>query len=692
MAEEGMWPPSLINQAIFEQMKAKGFLLTPESIYSTGQPSLKDAVVLFGRGCTAEIISSQSLLLTNHHCGFGQIQSHSTLQNDYLKNGFWAKNQAEELPNPGLTVQIMVKMEEVTNRLEEGILPESDSKTRLQRMEANQKKILAEATAGTHYKAQIRPFFGGLQQWILVYEVFEDIRLVGAPPSSIGKFGGDTDNWVWPRHTGDFCLFRIYAGKDNKPAPYSKDNVPYKPKKFLPVSTAGVKEGDFTMVLGYPGRTMEYLPSYALEVLTEISNPRKIDLRTKRLDIINNAMHSSDALRIKYAATQADIANAWKKWKGEMLGLGKSNAIARKQELEERYRRFFEKREDGKDFLKALDNLKAAYEKQKSLIIPASYQGEAVMANDLFSIVLQCRSLIQRGIKLPEAEAVKKLNEFKANARYIWKDADAGVERKLFRVCMEAYRRDIPDAMHHPDFLNFVKENPLESDQFTKTYFDGGKWFDSSFVWKVAQKNLKGDSSLFEKNPTWKLLRVLNQQFQNEYNPQYQKIMGDMERNQQVFFTGLMKLQSEKTFYPDANQTFRVAFGNVMGYEPADGVSYTFQTTTAGIMQKADTELDFMLEEPLKKKFAEQNLLKPVPVAFVASNHSTGGNSGSPVLNARGELIGVNFDRVWEGTMSDYFFDSRICRNITCDIRYILWVIEQVGQSPRLTREMDLRL
>ncbi len=689
--EEGMWPPPLINQAIFEQMKAKGFLLTPESIYSTTQPSLKDAVVLFGRGCTAEIISSQSLLLTNHHCGFGQIQSHSTLQNDYLKNGYWAKNQADELPNPGLTVQIMVRMEDVTARLEEGITPGMDSKTRSQMAESNQKKIMAEATAGTHYKAQIRPFFGGLQQWILVYEVFEDIRLVGAPPGSIGKFGGDTDNWVWPRHTGDFSLFRIYAGKDNKPAPYSKDNVPYRPKKYLPVSTAGVKEGDFTMVLGFPGRTMEYLPSYALEVLTEISNPRKIDLRTKRLDIINNAMRSSDALRIKYAATQADIANAWKKWKGELLGLGKSNAIVRKQELEERYRRFFEKREDGKAFTAALDNLKAAYEKQKSLIIPASYQGEAVMANDLFSIVLQCKSLITRGNKLSETEFSKKLNEFKAGTRYVWKDADAGVERALFRVCMEAYRNDIPDAMHHPDFLKFVRENPIENDQFTKTFFDGGKWFDSVYVWKTAEKNLKGDSAMFEKNPTWKLLRVLNQQFQQVYNPQIQKIMSELETNQQIFFTGLMKLQSEKTFYPDANQTFRVAFGNVSGYQPMDGVKYTFQTSTEGIMQKADTELDFMLEEGLKKKFSDQNGKKAVPVAFVASNHSTGGNSGSPVLNARGELIGVNFDRVWEGTMSDYFFDSRICRNITCDIRYILWVIENVGETPRLTREMELK-
>jgi hypothetical protein len=690
-AEEGMWPPSLINQAIFEQMKAKGFLLTPESIYSTSQPSLKDAVVLFGRGCTAEIISSQSLLLTNHHCGFGQIQSHSTLQNDYLKNGFWAKNQSEELPNPGLTVQILVKMEDVTAKLEEGILPAMDAKARALKAEANQKKILAEATTGTHYKAQIRPFFGGLQQWILVYEVFEDVRLVGAPPSSIGKFGGDTDNWVWPRHTGDFCLFRIYAGKDNKPAPYSKDNVPYSPKKFLPVSTAGVKEGDFTMILGYPGRTMEYLPSYALEVVSQVANPKKIALRTSRLEIINRAMQSSNALRIKYAANQADIANAWKKWKGELLGLGKANAIAQKQELEARYRSFFAQKEDGQLFLQALEKLKAAYEKQKSIIIPASYQSEAVGANGFFSIVAQCKGLVQRGKKLPEVEMAKKLGNFKNVARYVWKDMDAKIERQLFQVCMEAYWKDIPENMHHPDFLKFVKENPLETDKFSQSFFDNGKWFDSSYVWKVAEKNLKGDSALFEKNPSWKLLQVLNEQFQKIYKPQSQKILDELEINQQIFFTGLMKMQSEKTFYPDANQTFRVAFGNVSGYQPMDGVKYTYHTNTLGIMQKADTELDFMLEEGLKKTFQSQNEKKPVPVAFIASNHSTGGNSGSPVLNAKGELIGVNFDRVWEGTMSDYFFDSRICRNITCDIRYILWVIENVGQVPQLTRELELR-
>ncbi len=694
-ADEGMWPPMLINSAIFEQMKAKGFLLTPESIYSTTNPSLKDAVVLFGRGCTAEIISNQGLLLTNHHCGHGQIQSHSTIQNDYLQNGFWAKNKQEELANPGLTISILVRMEDVTQQCEAGITPAMNPKEKSDLFAANVKKVAAKSTEGTHYQAQIRPFFGGLQQWLLVYETFQDIRLVGAPPSSIGKFGGDTDNWVWPRHTGDFCLFRIYAGKDNKPAAYSPDNVPYVPKKYLPVSTTGIKEGDFTMIVGYPGRTNEYLPSYALELVTKVSNPKKIALRTKRLDIINEAMRSSQLNRIKYSSTQADIANAWKKWQGESLGMMKADAIASKQKTEERYRAFFsQKGEEGKPYLDALEELKNGYAQLTKQSIPAQYQGEAVTANDVYAIVNTAEKLLVRNPKqMDDATRAKKLEDFKAIVRSVWKDTDPAVERALFEVTMSAYRMDIPDYMHSGSFLKMLEKNPLDKGQFVKAYFDEGKWFDSVYVWKLAGKVLKGDSSSLLKNPTWQLFHTLDQQFNSVFLPAYQKINGGLEKSQQTFFTGLMEMEKSKTFYPDANSTFRVAFGNVAGYTAKDGVKYDWQTHTTGISEKADTELDFMMDPSLKKKFADQNASKqgPVPVAFIASNHSTGGNSGSPVLNAKGELIGVNFDRVWEGTMSDYYFDSRICRNITCDIRYILWVIENVGNSQHLVKEMELR-
>jgi hypothetical protein len=693
-ADEGMWPPSLINSAIFEQMKAKGFLLTPEAIYSTTQPSLKDAVVLFGRGCTAEIISNQGLILTNHHCGHSQIQSHSSIEHDYLQNGFWAKNQKEELANPGLSVSILVRMEDVTNQAIEGISPTLSDKEKNTAIDANLKKIGAKAIAGTHYQYQIKPFFGGLQQWMIVYETFTDIRLVGAPPSSIGKFGGDTDNWVWPRHTGDFSLFRIYAGKDNKPATYSPDNQPYTPKKFLPISTTGIKEGDFTMVVGYPGRTNEYLPSFALEVVTQVINPKKIALRTKRLDVINAAMKSSQEKRIKYASTQADIANAWKKWQGESLGMAKADAIGSKRKVEERYKTYFSgKGQEGKMYLDALENLKSGYEKMRTLRIPAEYQSEAVLVNDFFSIIKFTKTLYQKDPKQDPKLKAKQLEDYKASIRYIWKDTDVEVERALFKVYMEAYRKDIPDQMHAPEFLEMVAKFPIESGQFQKEFFDKGKWFDSTAVWKIASKVLKGDSNILVKSNAYKLMKVLQDQYIKTFSPAFLQVATSLEINNQIFFNGLMEMEKTRQFYPDANQTFRVAFGNVAGYKPKDGVQYTWQSTTAGILEKADTEFDFMLENGLKEKYKTQNNSKegPVPVAFIASNHSTGGNSGSPVLNAKGELIGVNFDRVWEGTMSDYYFDSRICRNITCDIGYVLWVIDKVGDSKHLVKEMDLR-
>lgn len=687
IADEGMWPPSFIKGAIYEQMKAKGFKLGPESIYSTDQPSLKDAIVLFGRGCTGEIISNQGLVLTNHHCGFGQIQSHSSVEKDYLKDGFWAKTKAEELPNPGLTVSILVRMEDVTPQSMAGVLPNQSAKERAQIQEANIKKITAEATKGTHYSAQVKPFFGGIQQWLLVYETFSDIRLVGAPPSSIGKFGGDTDNWVWPRHTGDFSLFRIYAGKDNKPAAYAPDNQPYAPKKYLPIATSGIKEGDFTMIVGYPGRTMEYLPSFALELVTQVVNPKKINLRTQRLNRINDAMRSSDANRIRYASTQADIANAWKKWKGELLGMAKADAIGAKRNTEARYKAFFQGRgEDGKLYLQALTDLEKGYQQLREYTIPAQYFQEAVMANEVFVMV----SATKRFWK-DKSDAATRLTNYKNTMRSLWKDCDPAVEQDLFTITMKAYKDDIPAPYHAAEFIQMEQKHPLASGRFAAEYFQKGKWFDSTSVWKMAEKLIKGDSAAFKNNPTVKLYEVVLRQFNQEILPRYQKANQQVEEAQQLFFAGLTQLDTEKVFYPDANQTFRIAFGQVAGYLPQDGVRYGWQTTTAGIMEKADTEYDFMLEPGLKAKFNEQNKSKegPVPVAFIASNHSTGGNSGSPVLNANGELIGVNFDRVWEGTMSDYFFDSRICRNITCDIRYIIWVIEKVGNSPHLTAEMQ---
>lgn len=688
-ADEGMWPPSLLNSELFRKMKEMGFQLTPEALYSVDQPSIKDAVVLFGRGCTGEIISSQGLVLTNHHCGFGQIQNHSSIENDYLKNGFWAGSMAEELPNPGLTVSILVRMEDVTQQIMEGTSAELGPKEKEMKMAVNARSCAEKATAGTHYQAQIRPFFGGIQQWLLVYETFTDVRLVGAPPGSIGKFGGDTDNWVWPRHTGDFSLFRIYAGKDNKPAAYSKDNVPYKPRTYLPVSTAGVREGDFTMLIGYPGRTSEYLPSFALRLVSETVNPKKISLRTQRLEVINSAMKASDINRIRYADKQADIANAWKKWQGEILGMAKANAVGKKEETEARYRGYYTAiGQDGKKFLDALENLRLEYRVMERLTLPAQYQGEAVQAVSMFGLVSLSEQLLKR-CRTASPEARKQaLSEYQQAVRALWKDCDPLVERQLFAVCMGAYNRDLPRDLQPFDFLEMLERKPFKNDAFVQEYFDRSEWFDSLSVWKVAAKLAQGDSSDLRKNPGYRLWKVLNSNYTENIMPKYQAAAAVLEENQKIFFKGLTSMDKEKAFYPDANQTFRIAFGKVAGYAPADGARYACSTTTAGILEKSGTADDFQMSPDLEARF--RKLSEPLPVAFIASNHSTGGNSGSPVLNGKGELIGLNFDRVWEGTMSDYFFDSRICRNISCDIRYILWVIEEVGGCKRLVREMEI--
>ena len=690
-ADEGMWPPSLLNAALFQKMKDMGLQLSPEALYSVSQPSLKDAVVLFGRGCTGEIISSQGLVLTNHHCGFGQIQSHSSVEHDYLKDGFWAKSRSEELPNPGLTVSILVKMEDVSSTLNEGITPAMTPAEKEARLAANTRACLEKATSGTHYQAQIRPFFGGIQQWILVYETFTDVRLVGAPPGSIGKFGGDTDNWVWPRHTGDFSLFRIYAGKDNKPAPYSKDNVPYTPKKYLPVSTAGIREGDFTMLIGYPGRTSEYLPSFALDQVCHVVNPKKIALRTKKLDIINAAMKAGTVNRIRYADAQASLANAWKKWQGEVLGMTRADAIRKKEETEDRYRAYFSTLgSEGKVYLDALENLRLAYKEMNRLILPAQYQNEAINSQNLFAIISLSKSLLQKSMKAATAEEKNKvLQDYRASVRSIWKDSDPTVERELFTVSMKAFHQDLPKDLQAFDFQEMLDKDPLETGAFTRAIFDKSACFDSAKVWAMAEKLNRGDSSLLKKNPAYKLWKSLNEQYFGITLPQYQQVSSLMEENQKVFFRGLMEMDKNRLFYPDANQTFRIAFGKVAPYQPADGVRYGFSTSTAGILEKAGTADDFVMDPALEKKF--RSLSTPQPVAFIASNHSTGGNSGSPVINGKGELIGLNFDRVWEGTMSDYFFDSRICRNVSCDIRYILWVVENVGESPHLIREMELK-
>lgn len=651
-ADEGMWLPSRIEQRI-KDMQEKGFKLTARDIYDINNASLKDAIVHFGGGCTGEMISDKGLLITNHHCGFGQIQSHSSLEHDYLKDGFWAMKMDEELPNPGLKVSFLQYMKDVTDQVLKGYDPKMTEVERVALVEKNSGEIEAKAVAeGKKFRARVTPLYYGNQYFLFVYQDFTDVRLVGAPPSSIGKFGGDTDNWMWPRHTGDFSLFRVYAGPDNQPADYSKDNVPYKPKKSLKINASGIGEGSFTLVYGFPGTTNEYLMSDAVKYIAEISNPHKINLRTLRLNIQNREMAKDPAVRIQYASKNASVANAWKKWQGEMKGIVKMNTIANKQAFEKDFARWAE----GKPGYEGLtEKLHELYGSIEELALVSDYQKEAINAVELVNFAGRGRS----------------------NPDKFYKDYYMPIDKASFIVLYNEYNKNVPDKYKSSYFKKKLKE-----------YGSIEKWADKIFTatpdLALAEELYKETNNYFNSNIK-PLLDSVNQEITLLYRTYMQ---GQMEYNKAS--------RGTKVFYPDANSTLRVAYGHVKGYSPADAVYYTPVSTIEGIMQKDNPDIyDYDIPQKLRdlyaaKDYGKWNFNGTVPVAFIATNHTSGGNSGSPVLDANGHLIGVNFDRVWEGTMSDVVFDPQVCRNIALDIRYALFIIDRLAGAQHLIDEMDI--
>ncbi|MBQ8864299.1 MAG: S46 family peptidase [Rikenellaceae bacterium] len=661
-ADEGMWLPSQIGQRI-KDMKAKGFKLSADDIYNEDGTSLKDAIVLFGTGCTGEMVSPDGLLLTNHHCGYGAIQQHSSVEHDYLTNGFWAMNRDEELPNPGLTVTFLERMEDVTARVEAGEKPAD---------------IAKQASQGGKYSVRVEPLYYGNQYMMYISKVYRDVRLVGAPPSAVGKFGGDTDNWMWPRHTGDFSVFRVYADANGEPADYSKDNVPLKPKRYFKISTKGADEGDFTFVYGFPGTTQEYLISDAVAYTLNRANPTKIALRTMRLNVIKEASEADPKVRIQYAAKQARIANAWKKWQGESLGLGRLGTIATKQAYEAEFQRWAN---DKPEYAHLLDSMRTAYARHEDDFFRREFTAESIFAIEVVNFARWCSGRAGKELKAADKEYIAAF----------FKDYVQAIDRTTAKLMIAEYLKNIADAP--AEWATEVRTAGVE--RWVDALYDNTALLDPSKV-----ESLLADKESFNADVAVKFMQTFNTDYYRSKGSIISRLP-DIARWYKPYLKALREWDTERAFYPDANLTLRVAYGKVAGYHYADGVYHRPYTTLDGIIEKDNPEIyDYNVPQALRDAYAAKDYGRwaqsmygrtTVPVAFLAANHTTGGNSGSPILNAKGELLGLNFDRTWLSTMSDIQYDPEVCRNISVDIRYVLFFIDKIGGAGYLLDEMVLK-
>ena len=695
-ADEGMWLPSLISQRIVD-MQEKGFKLNAEDIYNINEASLKDAVVLFGRGCTGELISPEGLLLTNHHCGYSQIQQHSSVEHDYLRDGFWAMSREEELPNKGLSVSFLERMEDVTDIILKGYEPNMSEDERVAIVKANSKALIDEVTKeGNGLRATVEALYYGNQYFLFLYRQYDDVRLVGAPPSSIGKFGGDTDNWMWPRHTGDFSMFRIYADKDNNPAAYSKDNVPYKPKKYFRVSTAGVQEGDFTFIYGFPGRTHEYIHSEGVRYIEEIGDPHKIHLRTLRLDIMSKYQDQSQKVRIQYSSKHANVANAWKKWQGEVKGIKKMKTVQTKQEFEAA----FDKWATGGEFNGVIGKIDGLYKELEPYQFAADYYSETVRAIEIANFAASLYSAYKVNketgeVTFDEKKAADLVESF-------YKDWYLPIDKESFVALMTEFDKNIPADFKCEYFTKQMKKFG-SAEKWADAIFSKSMFADQAKVEKFlkGQKSFAKSRAALMKDPATEFAAEFAKWYAAEIQPVTNRINQELQLAYRDYMRGQMVYcrtqRVPKAFYPDANLTLRVAYGHIKGYQPSDATYYLPSSTIKGIMEKDNPDIfDYNIPQRLRDIYAAKDYGRwadatgEVPVCFIATNHTTGGNSGSPVINADGDLIGLNFDRVWEGTMSDIVFDPEICRNISLDVRYVLFVIDKIADADHLIDEMTL--
>ncbi len=695
-AGEGMWLPLFLKSLNEAEMQQMGMKLTAEDIYNVNRGSLKDAIVHFGGFCTSELISAEGLLLTNHHCGYGQIQNHSTLEKNYLKKGFWAMNRGEELANPGLTATFINEIIDVSERVLKQVDENMTTSERQAVISKNLSKVEADIKREAYQDVSIRPFFNGNQYFAFITTTYRDIRLVGAPPESIGKYGSDTDNWVWPRHTGDFSLFRIYAAPDNLPADYSEENVPYKSKHYLPISIDGVEKGDFTMVFGFPGRTQEYLPSVAIKEITEVLNPAKISIREKALSIIDKYMRANEEIRIQYASKYARVANYWKKWIGESTGLTKTKAYQKKKGFEKEFTKRLPKDSPYRNILPQFDQL---YKERTPLAYVRDYYSEVAGRN---IEIMRVSQMADRLVSSYEDNGEARFNSYRermiTSLESFYKNYRPEIDMEVFEALTKMYSDNV-DAKYAPKLM---KSGNREDDN-GRNMISGSYLLNKTVFNKKSEMMnlLAGDAesvvNAIKADPLYIFSKSWKEVFDKEVAKPLSAIEFQIDSLQRIYMKAQMETFPKRKFYPDANSTMRVTYGKVNGYNPSDAVYYEPVTYLEGVIEKykpGDYEFDVsdkmlkLFENKDYGQYADRN--GKLPICFIGTNHTTGGNSGSPAIDAHGNLIGLNFDRAWEGTMSDYNYDPSICRNIMVDARYILFVIDKYAGAKHLIDEMSL--
>ncbi len=690
-AGEGMWIPMLL-QYNEKEMQEMGMRITADDIYSINHSSLKDAIVLFGGGCTGEIVSDYGLLFTNHHCGYDWIQRHSSVEHDYLTDGFWAYDRSQELPCPGLTVTILREMRDVTEQVLFEVTEEMTEEKRQATITENMKRIIAEVEKTTDYKVSIKPFFLGNEYYLLLNEVFTDIRLVGCPPSNIGKFGGDTDNWVWPRHTGDFSIFRVYADKDGHPAEYSADNVPYKPVQHLQISLKGADEGDFAFVFGYPARTSEYLPAVAVDQEANVIDPIAVRLRGEILDIYNTYQEQDRKVRIQYASKHAGLGNGWKKWMGVTEGINRFHGVEKKRFYEESFQEWCLGSRLRYLYINLLKNFEAKYKELEPYKVAYTYLTNAGLNIEIIGFAGNFNKLSEVTKETPQEEVDKMLASLKKASAEFFKNYHQPIDEEVARAMLTEYLQNQP-ADFRPDFLNDI----ADVNAYVAMLFEKSMFTDEEKVNDLIDNFKPIKAKKLQKDPALVAYQSMIRFYREEINPKMKPINDELAQMQRLYMKGQMLMEPDKRFSPDANFTLRVTYGKVEGFRPQDGKNYRHFTTLEGIMEKENPEIyDYVVEPKLKQLYNNKDYGRyadkdgSMHVAFTASVHTTGGNSGSPILNADGQLLGLNFDRCWEGTMSDLVYDPSICRNISVDIRYVLFIIDKFAGARNLIAELDI--